>query len=60
MARPKKDEALGASAFIGLRVPPALRDALERKAAANRTNIAVEARHALERGLEADRKQRRK
>lgn len=60
MARPKKDEALGASAFIGLRVPPALRDALERKAAANRTNIAVEARQALERGLEADKKQRRK
>lgn len=58
MARPKKDEALGASAFIGLRVSPDMRQALERKAAANGSTIATEARNAIERGLEADRKRK--
>jgi uncharacterized protein (DUF1778 family) len=51
MARPKKDEALGASAFIGLRVTPDLREALERAAKSNGTTIATEARQAIERGL---------
>lgn len=51
MARPKKDEALGASAFIGLRVSPDMREALERAAKQNGTTIATEARQAIERGL---------
>ena len=51
MARPKKDEALGASAFIGLRVPPAMRAALEKRAEVNGTNIATEARASIERDL---------
>lgn len=59
MARPKKDQALGASAFIGLRVPPALREALERKAAANGSSIATEARKAIEQGLEKDQRKRK-
>ena len=59
MARPKKDDALGASAFIGIRVPPELRQALERQAAANHSTIATEARNAIERGL-ADRKRKAK
>jgi hypothetical protein len=52
MARPKKDDALGASAFIGIRVPPGMRKALERKAAANGSTIATEARNAITLGLE--------
>jgi len=51
MARPKKDDALGASAFIGIRVSPDLREALEKEAARNSTTLATEARQALERGL---------
>lgn len=51
MARPKKDEALGATEFIGIRVPPALREALEKAAKSNGTTIATEARQAIERGL---------
>jgi hypothetical protein len=52
MARPKKDDALGASAFIGLRVPPAMRAALEKRAAAHGTTLATEARASIERDLE--------
>jgi plasmid stability protein len=52
MARPKKNDALGASAFIGIRVPPGMRKALERKAAAHGSTIATEARNAITLGLE--------
>lgn len=55
--RPAKESALGASVFIGIRVPPELRQALERQAAANGSTIATEARNAIERGL-ADRKRK--
>jgi predicted DNA-binding protein len=51
MARPKKDEALGASEFIGIRVSPAMRESLEDAAKRNGTTIATEARNAIDRGL---------
>jgi predicted DNA-binding protein len=51
MARPKKDEALGASEFIGIRVSPVMREALEAAAQRNGTTIATEARNAIDRGL---------
>jgi hypothetical protein len=56
MARPKKDDALGASAFIGLRVPPAMRAALEKRAETNGTTLATEARASIERDLKGKRK----
>jgi hypothetical protein len=56
--RPCKESALGTKHFIGLRVSPDLRQALERKAAANKSTIATEARKAIEMGLEADRKRK--
>ena len=51
MARPKKDHALGASEFIGLRVSPKMRETLEKVAEANGTTLATEARNAIDRGL---------
>lgn len=58
--RASKEAAIGATELIGLRVSPDLRQALERKAAANNSTIATEARNAIEMGLEADRKRKAK
>lgn len=48
MARPKKDEAIGANAFLGFRIPVDLRQRLERVAKANNHILAEEARIAIE------------
>jgi len=48
MARPKKDDEIGAKAFLGFRIPEALRQRLETVAERNSRVLAEEARHAIE------------
>ena len=49
MARPKKSEALGASATLGLRITPQLRADLEAIAKVTGRSLTEEARVGLER-----------
>lgn len=48
MARPRKDQELGATAFVGIRISPELRERLERIAASNDRLLTEEVRHGLE------------
>lgn len=48
MARPRKDAEIGAKAFLGFRIPIALRQRLEVVAEHNSRVLADEARHAIE------------
>lgn len=48
MARPRKNKELGATAFIGIRISPELRERLERIAASNDRLLAEEVRRGLE------------
>ena len=48
MARPKKEDAIGAKAFIGLRIQEALRERVEALAAKNGVLLAEQVRMALE------------
>jgi predicted HicB family RNase H-like nuclease len=49
MARPKKDEALGAYERIALRITPTLRAKLDAMAKTNKWSLSDEIRAALER-----------
>lgn len=48
MARPKKGEELGATAKVGVRIPPDLRAKLDALAEKHGRSITEEVRHALE------------
>lgn len=48
MARPKKDAEIHAKAFLGFRIPEALRQRLETLARSNSRVLAEEARVAIE------------
>jgi plasmid stability protein len=48
MARPRKDQALGATATIGVRVTPDLRKRLERRAKRHKRALTEEVRDILE------------
>ncbi len=48
MARPKKGQELVESVYLGVRVPLALKEALERVAAERGTDTAAQVRAALE------------
>lgn len=59
MARPKKGQELVESVYLGVRVPMALKEALERMAADRGTDTAAQARAALEAYVKAARKVRK-
>ncbi len=52
MARPKKDDAIDAKAYVGVRIHNDTRDALERIAADRGVKLAEEIRSALEAHVE--------
>ena len=59
MARPKKGQELVESVYLGVRVPMALKEALERMAADRGTDTAAQARAALEAYVKTARKVRK-
>jgi len=58
MARPRKGEELGASAYVGARIPDWLREKLDHLAQLNGRSITDEVREALESHAERKRAKR--
>jgi len=58
MARPKKQDALDAKAYVGVRIPKSLRERLEEMARQNGRAITDEVREAIE--SHAERKRAKK